>query len=923
MDDSGIGGLTQGNYEVKFDFRKNASSSLVDAITPANPTPAPEVLDTLNVLFDGDADGNPGGTYDFWFRSAAPRGEEPAGAARTLFVDRMAPAGGNGSLANPFNEIDLALNAAAADANPATLEHDSSFDIVRIVGNGGADGNLATLSDNVAYQVGFSNQGAELRDGRSLNVPKDVTVMVEAGAIFHMFRSYVSVGSTAPSIAADRSGGALQVLGTPTNRVYFTTNNEGPGGIGRDDNTSTAPPAAGDWGGLAFTTDLDRADGRFVHEEVGVFLNYVNHADLRFGGGQVNVDSDFQVVTPISMTDARPTISHNVITRSADAAMSANPDSFEETNFQAPRYWPAFATSSSFTLDYARVGPDIHGNILVETNSANVAVNGPVTVNTSSAIRTSAAIAHIVPAGNERLLVVSVMTDGNTDVTSITYAGVQLTQAIEQDSGATGQSVEIWYLKSPPVGTANIVVNFAGDTDPSAITGTNFTGVDQNRPIGATIGAGAATGTAISATLTTNSPNSVLFGAVSVQGGTSAPFTPGPGVTEQWDAATGADLGTDLGAWGGTLAVPSAGSATFSATSTTDNPWDLALVEIRKVPPIGNSTNALFIRTTTPAGDVLEELTVAGRFDDADIVHVIQENLSLRGTPSGAILEEVAPPVTLVVPTSLPVVPGSGPGFAVGSLVQYKVVYVDLLGNEGLASETISVNVTDPGVLDPTAYIQLENLNIPDGDFVGRRLYRRIGAAGPFTLVDLLPAQLTTYVDRNLPRSGVLQNLRVSSAPGGSIQRPRLDGSLVIDPSLVVKSDGARIDAGIGANLLAEGVDGLAHHLHFAVRRPLRSGRHLRYAAGQRRQSSPKSAAPGDWGGIFYRSQLQGQHRLCRGRLCRRPQPHRRHVRWFQRHRNPRGRRAGRPYRVRVERRRQRRPGPGRPLWPRLPTHPA
>jgi hypothetical protein len=722
----------------------------------------------------------------------------------------MAPAGGNGSLANPFNEIDLALNAAAADANPATLEHDSSFDIVRIVGNGGADGNLATLSDNVAYQVGFSNQGAELRDGRSLNVPKDVTVMVEAGAIFHMFRSYVSVGSIAPAppTAAARCKSWAH---RPTGSIHYQQ--RGPGGIAAT--TTRAPPPAGDWGGLAFTTDLDRADGRFVHEEVGVFLNYVNQADLRFGGGQVNVDSDFQVVTPISMTDARPTISHNVITRSADAAMSANPDSFEETNFQAPRYWPVFATSSSFTLDYARVGPDIHGNILVETNSANVAVNGPVTVNTSSAIRTSAAIAHIVPAGNERLLVVSVMTDGNTDVTSITYAGVQLTQAIEQDSGATGQSVEIWYLKSPPVGTANIVVNFAGDTDPSAITGTNFTGVDQNRPIGATIGAGAATGTAISATLTTNSPNSVLFGAVSVQGGTSAPFTPGPGVTEQWDAATGADLGTDLGAWGGTLAVPSAGSATFSATSTTDNLWDLALVEIRKVPPIGNSTNALFIRTTTPAGDVLEEMTVAGRFDDADIVHVIQENLSLRGTPSGAILEEVAPPVTLVVPTSLPVVPGSGPGFAVGSLVQYKVVYVDLLGNEGLASETISINVTDPGVLDPTAYIQLENLNIPDGDFVGRRLYRRIGAAGPFTLVDLLPAQLTTYVDRNLPRSGVLQNLRVSSAPGGSIQRARLDGSLVIDPSLIIKSDGARIDAGIGANWPRRGRT--SHRLHFTV----------------------------------------------------------------------------------------------------------
>ena len=144
--------------------------------------------------------------------------------------------------------------------------------------------------------------------GGSLSAPmpgKVIKVMIEAGAIFHMFRSYVSVGSTAPSIAADRSGGALQVLGTPNNRVYFTTNNESSGGIGLDENTSTAPKERGDWGGISFKNDLDRADGRFDHEAVGVFLNYVNHADIRYGGGQVNVDSDVQVVTPIAMTDAR------------------------------------------------------------------------------------------------------------------------------------------------------------------------------------------------------------------------------------------------------------------------------------------------------------------------------------------------------------------------------------------------------------------------------------------------------------------------------------------------------------------------------------------------------------------------------------------------------------------------------------------
>jgi hypothetical protein len=437
--------------------------------------------------------------------------------------------------------------------------------------------------------------------------------------------------------------------------------------------------------------------------------------------------------------------------------------------------------STSYTLDYKRVGPDIHGNILVEVNTANIGVAGAIMTDTLSTGRTSATKTHAVPAGNDRLLVVSVMTDGNTDVSTVTYAGLQLTQAIEQDSGAaTGSAVEIWYLVNPPVGSANVVVNFGGSVDPSAITATNFTGVNQANPIGVSTGATAATGTAIAATLTTTGPNSVLFGAVSAQGGTSAPFTPGPGVTERWDLATGADANDDIGAWGGTLAVPAIGSATFSTTSSTSDDWALAVIEIRKLALIGNSINGLFVRTRTPAGDVLEDMTVAGRFDDTDIVHILQENLSVRGTPGGPMLELVPPPIDLVVSTFIA---GGGDFDAPGpatTTVEYKLVYVDLLGNEGLASDTIAVPIPN-GVLN--AAIRLDNFTIPTGDFVGRRLYRRIVVDGQpepeFTLVDLVPAQVTTYIDRNLPRSGELHRLRVLDSPGPYMLGSTADGQLI------------------------------------------------------------------------------------------------------------------------------------------------
>ncbi|MFY8200286.1 MAG: hypothetical protein ACOVLE_06430, partial [Pirellula staleyi] len=46
--------------------------------------------------------------------------------------------------------------------------------------------------------------------------------------------------------------------------------------------------------------------------------------------------------------------------------MSALPNSFEETNFNEPR----FQLSGAFTSDYDRVGPEIHHNTLTN-NSLN------------------------------------------------------------------------------------------------------------------------------------------------------------------------------------------------------------------------------------------------------------------------------------------------------------------------------------------------------------------------------------------------------------------------------------------------------------------------------------------------------------------------------------------------------------------------
>ncbi len=85
---------------------------------------------------------------------------------------------------------------------------------MRIVGNGGVDGNLATVGDNFAFEIGTGLlPGSVLSDGSTMEVPRGVTTMIDAGAIFKLNRARIGVGSS--NLNIDRSDAALQVLGTP------------------------------------------------------------------------------------------------------------------------------------------------------------------------------------------------------------------------------------------------------------------------------------------------------------------------------------------------------------------------------------------------------------------------------------------------------------------------------------------------------------------------------------------------------------------------------------------------------------------------------------------------------------------------------------------------------------------------------------
>ena len=264
--------------------------------------------------------------------------DAPMPCATEMAIGAINTAANLDTTATPDGSIMRLSNAKLLDVS-GTRALLSASNLVRIVGNGGTDGSLATLADNVPYLLGVDTAQRPLADGAGLIVPQGVTVMIDAGVLLKLMAANIDVGTSA--LGVDRSAGAVQVLGTPEAAVYFRSYRDDS--AGGDSNGPGEIARPGDWGGIVFRDDAGL-------EEEGIFLNWVNHADLHNGGGKVLVNSVRQTFTPVDMTSVRPTISYSVIRQSADAALSANLNSFEDS--------------------LGRIGPDIHNNLLVD-NSIN------------------------------------------------------------------------------------------------------------------------------------------------------------------------------------------------------------------------------------------------------------------------------------------------------------------------------------------------------------------------------------------------------------------------------------------------------------------------------------------------------------------------------------------------------------------------
>ena len=296
--DSGNGGRTEGDYEARLRF------------TPASAA-VTTVVDVSGTPLDGDRDSAPGGTFSFWFRTAA--------VADTVFVDKVAAAGGTGSLAAPYATIKSALDAIG------------SRTLLRIVGN----------DQNRPYLIGTTLANRPLADGSTFVVPKGVTAIIDAGAILKLRAAIVDVGSSSPLDGTSRAGAALQVLGVPGSSVVFTSYHDDS--VGGDSDGVGPAATGGQWGGIVFREDSDARSKK-------AFVNTVNQAAISYGGGQVVVDSQLASFASIQLESTRPTIAFSRVTRSSGAALAATPNSFEDSS--------------------GRIGPELRGNRLTD-NSIN------------------------------------------------------------------------------------------------------------------------------------------------------------------------------------------------------------------------------------------------------------------------------------------------------------------------------------------------------------------------------------------------------------------------------------------------------------------------------------------------------------------------------------------------------------------------
>lgn len=210
-----------------------------------------------------------------------------------------------------------------------------------------------------------------------------------------------------------------------------------------------------------------------------------------------------------------------------------------------------------------------------------------ITTDPASAVEAAASsvnMNHTVGSGSNRLLIVSVAIERDTDrVTAISYAGQSLTFVGTSVDPTTTARVEVWRLIAPATGTNTVSVTFNGLSS-VVVAAISFANVNQTTPIAASqFVTGNATLTASASVA--SATDHVVLATIAADDAVNT-VTAGSGQTSRWNVVNAADV---IGA--GSTKPGSATSTTMSYTLGDSKGWAMGLFAIQPAPPPGIVTN--------------------------------------------------------------------------------------------------------------------------------------------------------------------------------------------------------------------------------------------------------------------------------------------------------------------------------------------
>ena len=170
---------------------------------------------------------------------------------------------------------------------------------------------------------------------------------------------------------------------------------------------------------------------------------------------------------------------------------------------------------------------------------------------------------HFMGPGPNRMLIVPVVYTGAGFPTTATYGGQALTLIASLSNGNTSK-VQLWYLKNPSVGSAQVVVNFQSNVSHAVTSAISYHCVDQTSPFYAINSSGYGVGTPTSS-LSGGGTGNLIIDVMGIN--SSSTTTAGAGQSLRWSDSQGSAIWghySDEPANGGSVTMDYNGTGTWA-----------------------------------------------------------------------------------------------------------------------------------------------------------------------------------------------------------------------------------------------------------------------------------------------------------------------------------------------------------------------